>query len=461
MPGQILMAAPSAVPGPNGQACYGPVSPSHVAALPAAYLIAWTPPEPAPRPASRPVPIPPQGADRAARYVHNALTDIAAELTSCPPGGRNAAAYTAGLKAGSLLGAARATAGGEQAAAAWTDELAEQALMDAAQRNGYVDKDGEAEALRAIRSGLRNGLRNPRALPDFTAPRPGRISPPRPQADSPRIRANRAAVAANQAYRAGDLDSARQLTEQAAALDPGRAGLWQQHQEQITARRLIRDAQAAHADGNHQRVQELLGQARQLDPRLPAIWDRDLPGLPAARTAHQPREHAVEPGPDDQASSNHVVQDVAPRQQARAAIAPADPKAFQPSWPEPPSRGDTGIPAPRSAERPDDMQRDLAAAPREPETRAGTAGDIRPGAEAADDDPSTRWPAPNPRTALAHGEISRTGNAGSPVASADWRDQLLADVSRPWQPVPGQPRDPSVSVPPERQISRPDIEPDT
>ena len=48
--------------------------------------------------------------------------------------------------------------------------------------------------------------------------------------------ANRAAVAANQAYRAGDLDAARQLTDQAAALDPARADLWQQHQEQITAR---------------------------------------------------------------------------------------------------------------------------------------------------------------------------------------------------------------------------------
>ena len=40
--------------------------------------------------------------------------------------------------------------------------------MDAAERNGYIDKDGEAEARSAIRSGLRNGLRSPRALPDFT-----------------------------------------------------------------------------------------------------------------------------------------------------------------------------------------------------------------------------------------------------------------------------------------------------
>ena len=48
MPGQILMAAPSVVPGPDGQARYGPVSSSRVAALPAAYLTAWTPPSPRP-----------------------------------------------------------------------------------------------------------------------------------------------------------------------------------------------------------------------------------------------------------------------------------------------------------------------------------------------------------------------------------------------------------------------------
>src|SRR6266702_4606607 len=123
--------------------------------------------------------------DRAARYVHDAMTDIAAELASHPPGGRNSAAYTAGLKAGSLLGAARTTPGAEQAAAAWTDEAAEQALIDAAQRNGYVDKDGEAEARRAIRSGLRNGLRRPRALPDFATTRTAPAVQPRQRAAAP------------------------------------------------------------------------------------------------------------------------------------------------------------------------------------------------------------------------------------------------------------------------------------
>ena len=361
------------------------------------------------------MPVPPDGADRAARYVHDALTDIAAELASRPPGGRNAAAYTAGLKAGSLLGAARTTPGAEQAAAAWTDEAAEQALIDAAQRNGYVDKDGEAEARRAIRSGLRNGLRRPRALPDFATTRPAPAAQPRqraatperarpaqrqappvpapragrgqepaptgmrqgveaadqtasttlprerqdggttaPQHDSPRMRANRAAVAANQAYRAGDLDAARQLTDQAAALDPARADLWQQHHEQITARRLILDAQAAHADGDHQRVQHLLGQARELDPRMPAIWGGDLPGLPPARTARHSREHAAEPGPDGPAGSSPAAQGTDTRQQARAAAAPADREAPRPSWPESPSRGRAGRPGAkgRSGDRP-------------------------------------------------------------------------------------------------------------
>ena len=96
--------------------------------------------------------------------------------------------------------------------------------------------------------------------------------------------ANRAAVAANQAYRAGDLDQARQLIDQAAALDPSRAGLWQQHREQIAARRLILDARAAHAAGDQQRADKLLGDARQLDPRMPAIWDGGTPSCPARAT---------------------------------------------------------------------------------------------------------------------------------------------------------------------------------
>ena len=117
------------------------------------------------------------------------------------------------------------------------------------------------------------------------------VEPSRGPGDSRRMDANRAAVAANQAYRAGDLDQARQLIDQAAALDPSRAGLWQQHREQIAARRLILDARAAHAAGDQQRADKLLGDARQLDPRMPAIWDGDLDARAAVRPASRGPAH--------------------------------------------------------------------------------------------------------------------------------------------------------------------------
>ena len=153
MPGQILMAAPSVVPGPDRPARYGPLTGDHVAALPGPYVTAWTPPQPPARAAGRRVPIPPDSAGRAARYVHEAMTRIADDLASHQPGGRNAAAYAAGLKAGSLLGAARTTPGAEHAA--WTDEQAEEALMDAAERNGYTEQG------RPGRSPPRDPLRAP------------------------------------------------------------------------------------------------------------------------------------------------------------------------------------------------------------------------------------------------------------------------------------------------------------
>ena len=67
MPGQILMAAPSTVPGPGRSARYGPVTGDHVSVLPAAYVTAWTPPQPRPRSPSPLVPVPPDRADRAGR----------------------------------------------------------------------------------------------------------------------------------------------------------------------------------------------------------------------------------------------------------------------------------------------------------------------------------------------------------------------------------------------------------
>ena len=115
------------------------------------------------------------------------------------------------------------------------------------------------------------------------------------------------AVAANQAYKAGDLDRAGKLTEQAAALDPSRAGMWQQHRNDIAARRLIISARAAHAGGDHERAGQLLEDARQLDPPAPDPVGRQ-PCDPASHPAGPirppglaapPRKHAAPavPGP--------------------------------------------------------------------------------------------------------------------------------------------------------------------
>jgi len=621
MPGQILMAAPSVVPGPDGPARYGPVTGGPVADLPAAYVTAWTPPAPQPRPARPRVPIPPDSADRAARYVHEAMTRIAEDLASRQPGGRNAAAYAAGLKAGSLLGAARATPGAEHAAA-WTDEEAEEALLDAAERNGYTGKDGQAEARRAIRSGLRNGLRTPRALPDFTTPSPAperqhpparpapsaSARPPRSQAaagsragrwqdmvpdgirreieaadtaarnrrraavaahqqaldrhdrsataqaaadvertraaadaahqaythdgrhmtgrhdaamlrwaaaiaaqreqgatqpgpgpdGSARARANRAAVAANEAYRAGDLDRARQLVDQAAAADPSRAGLWQQHRQQIAARRLIHSARAAHADGDHQRARKLLEDARQLDPRMPAIWDGDLPSLPSVRPGPPAGSRDVT-APDlggTPVSGRSPAPESGRGDHVPAAIAHASQDPARPSWPASPARREPQHPGPDTPGPADTIQssppRPAAAAPREP--RAGPAGIGQDADTSAgpDSDPAGRWPAPGPRAARQAGqpgqqarheaaagrhpgrntqvslapetEPGRTETADPATASADWRDEVLSQARQSWQPVPSWPGNPALARPPESgnpgaeaELSEPDL----
>ena len=167
VPGQILMAPPSRVPGVGALASYGPTARTTIADLPAAYLNAWTPRQDPARPTRQKAPLPPGRADVAAAYVHARIDGIAGDLAALKPGGRNTAIYTAALKAGSTLAAARSTPEAEQAAAAWTDQAAEDALMAAAEQNGYISDHSAAEARSAIRSGLRNGLRNPRPLPEF------------------------------------------------------------------------------------------------------------------------------------------------------------------------------------------------------------------------------------------------------------------------------------------------------
>ena len=116
--------------------------------------------------------------------------------------------------------------------------------MDAAERNGYTGKDGPAEARRAIRSGLRNGLRSPRALPDFTTgPAPGQRQPSR-----------RAALAAPARPRPG------------RAADGRKAGRWQDMLPE-DIRRQVEDADRAASDRRraaitaHQRALEQHSQA--------------------------------------------------------------------------------------------------------------------------------------------------------------------------------------------------------
>jgi hypothetical protein len=173
VPGQILMAAPSQVPTADGLAAYHLPTGTTVAGLPSAYLTAWTPPQPRTAPPRQVTPVPSDRAGAAAAYVHAKITGIAAGLATLQPGGRNTAIYTAALKAGSTLGAASA----ERVAGGWDGQAAEDALMAAAETNGYIAAHGPAAARSAIRSGLRNGLRNPHPLPDFTAT-PARPAPP-------------------------------------------------------------------------------------------------------------------------------------------------------------------------------------------------------------------------------------------------------------------------------------------
>ena len=97
-------------------------------------------------------------------------------MATLRPGGRNTAIYTAALKIGSTLSAARSTHGAEEAAAAWSDQAAEDTLMAAVEQNGYIDDHSAAAARSAIRSGLRNGLRSPRPLPDLSGRRAPSIS---------------------------------------------------------------------------------------------------------------------------------------------------------------------------------------------------------------------------------------------------------------------------------------------
>ena len=309
-----------------------------------------------------------------------------------------------------------------------------------------------------------------------------RTSAQREHADGPpagpdgnrRMEANRAAVAANRAYRAGDLDQARQLIDQAAALDPSRAGLWQQHQEQVAARRLIMEARAAHAEGDQHKAGELLGDARQIDPRMPAIWDGDLHvSLPAPRG---PAPGATAPGLRRPSATNQMA--------ARAEVAVPQPgiraQAGQdPSWPSSPAHShpqqsessavaDGG---PASASRSGAVSPGPLAHPEAVAPAADTSG------QAASD--PARWPAPDPGASGQNlqsraqawpdpgtgrppgGQQRQPGTAAQPepvssrnpqrptAPDGDWRDQILHQARQPGNSAPSWPYSPALRHMPE------------
>jgi hypothetical protein len=293
-------------------------------------------------------------------------------------------------------------------------------------------------------------------------------------------------VAANQAYRAGDLDQARHLTEQAAALDPSRAGLWQQHRQEIAAQRLILSARAAHAEANHQRADRILADARQLDPRMRAIWDGALSTPPPARPPRQTHDHdTAAPGPHDTADTNRSTTQAANPQHAQpAATTQGDRRIPRQAWPSAPPRSEPGRPTPAAQQaggtQPSAQRSTAAAAAREPRAHPGaTAGDLEASTGPPDSDPA-RWPSPNPRSrpeatppAQQAGHKAETGTGaateketrgnrgpGAPVEpTADWRDEMISTAREPWQPGPIQPYDPAVLRPPDAGSPDAGIEP--
>jgi hypothetical protein len=301
-------------------------------------------------------------------------------------------------------------------------------------------------------------------------------SPATGPGDSRRMNANRAAVAANQAYRAGDLDQARQLIDQAAALDPSRARLWQQHREQIAARRLILDARAAHAAGDHQRADKLLGDARQRDPRMPAIWDGDLDArLPARQASRGPVHEASASGQRQSSTANQLVA------RADAAMPPpgiptqASQDPPRPSWPSSPARGhrQQREPSP-AADSESSSASPSGAMPAGPRFHSGTvAHDADASVQAAASDPARRpTPAPGasrqdawlrgqtrpepgtgqppngkqhqPGTAAGTERVTGRNLPRSAAPDADWRDQVLHQARQPGQPGPSWPHSPAL-----------------
>ena len=303
-------------------------------------------------------------------------------------------------------------------------------------------------------------------------------SPAASMGDSCRMNANRATVAANQAYRTGDLDQARQLINQAAALDPSRAGLWQQYWEQIAARQLILDARAAHAAGDQQKAAKLLGDARQLDPRMPAVWDGDLdvrlPILPAPRgSAH---EHSVSDSCQP-STADHLAARADASAPRPGISAHAGKDAPGPSWPSSPARshsqqqvsspvGDSESPStPPSVAAPagtrlyggtttHDADANVQAAATSPNPRPeGQAGPV----------PGTSQPLSEKQHQLSTKSGTEPVSDRNPQERAafdpDWRDHILYQARQLGQPGPSWPHSPALRHTLELDVPETGLEP--
>jgi hypothetical protein len=304
------------------------------------------------------------------------------------------------------------------------------------------------------------------------------VPAPRPSphtGETPRMQANRAAVAANDAYRAGNLDQARQLVDRAAALDPSRADLWQQHRSEITAKQLYTEAQAAHAHGDRVRAQKLVEDARQHDPRMRMLWNQQLPGTQAAERGPETQVKAG-PSPAGRPSSeipaSAPVRDInhgtgprwpdqpalrsSPRATNQAAVtgAAVRPQLRQAS--AAPISRDTGTSGPSALDAAKWRQRanlDQAAS-----TTAGHRDALR--RDVAPEPTAKQQPVPSPQPSASDpqpgpADRSDTGKdatptdgkrgvwpsrqAGTNADTGDWRDTVIASERRAWQPHPIQP----------------------
>ena len=222
------------------------------------------------------------------------------------------------------------------------DRMAQQQPDHAAttgQETGSADSPQQAEAQLTEAVAGTAHLAATRSAHDIAAQREQDARQPAAAAeDTARMQANRAAEAASEAYKAGDLDRAGELTEQATALDPSRAGLWQQHRNDIAARRLIISARAAHAHGDHERAGKLVDDASQLAPvcgpcGTAARWPSQPPSPPGRPLdpAPLPRKQTVPPAPSARAPPpsrrrGHRSQHGRPRQPGESQTAPAWPQ---------------------------------------------------------------------------------------------------------------------------------------